>query len=212
MTFNENVPLKSNNIADDLIAINDNFSAIKNGNNSFSFENAPFNKQVGDASATTDFIRVFSKDDADGNLELFAIDPSSNVTQLTRQGKSSVRESTTFTPTLKGATNAGSPTYSVNTGSYSLIGDVVHISLRFTVSDVGGATGNWIVENLPFTIRNNSALVPIFEGLRSNIDSTTGVGGAIKGKGIKNTKTMVLDNGVSVTTLTMHGWYFTDEF
>jgi hypothetical protein len=59
-------------------------------------------------------------------------------------------EEGTFTPRIDGTSTTGSGTYSVQTGKYTKIGNVVNFSLAVTWSAHTG-TGNMIVANLPFS-------------------------------------------------------------
>lgn len=64
----------------------------------------------------------------------------------------------TFTPTLEGATTSGTGwTYSLQTASYTLIGNRVHVSGRIYLSAVSGdATGDIVIGGLPYTIKNGN--------------------------------------------------------
>lgn len=59
-------------------------------------------------------------------------------------------ESGTWTPVLKGDTTAGSPTYTVRSGSYYKIGSLVYITARVTISSKGGMVGAVSIGGLPF--------------------------------------------------------------
>lgn len=59
-------------------------------------------------------------------------------------------EEGTFTPTIVGSTTAGVGTYSVQTGSYTKVGNRVYFNAYLTWTAHTG-TGNMRVSNLPFT-------------------------------------------------------------
>lgn len=60
-------------------------------------------------------------------------------------------DSGTFTPVFSGTTVAGTPTYSLQTGFYSKVGDVVFFIANVILTGLGGATGNAQIGGLPFT-------------------------------------------------------------
>ena len=64
-------------------------------------------------------------------------------------------EEGTFTPTLAGASTAGTTTYTTQQGSYTKIGRQVTISIRLSYSAATG-TGEYRVGNFPFTVSNDS--------------------------------------------------------
>ncbi|HUK60237.1 MAG TPA: hypothetical protein VLV50_13485 [Stellaceae bacterium] len=57
----------------------------------------------------------------------------------------------TWTPTLAGAGTAGSPTYTIQSGSYERIGRLVMCRFTVAVSATGGMAGSVEVVGLPFT-------------------------------------------------------------
>jgi len=59
-------------------------------------------------------------------------------------------EQGTWTPTIAGATTAGTASYSVQTGTYTKVGDLVHVQLFLIWSGHTG-TGNMLLAGLPFT-------------------------------------------------------------
>ena len=60
-------------------------------------------------------------------------------------------EEGTFTPTLFGATTAGTPTYTNQSGNYTKIGNTVRVQLRVSVSAISGVAGSLRIGGLPFT-------------------------------------------------------------
>ena len=58
-------------------------------------------------------------------------------------------EEGTFTPNWVGTTSAGSTTYNANDGSYTKIGNLVHIRIYSNIASTTG-TGSWQCNNLPF--------------------------------------------------------------
>lgn len=59
-------------------------------------------------------------------------------------------EKTSFTPTIKGSTSAGTTTYSQQVGVYAKVGALVHVMIQLTWTAVTG-TGNLRIGGLPFT-------------------------------------------------------------
>jgi hypothetical protein len=59
-------------------------------------------------------------------------------------------EEGTWTPTIAGSTIAGSATYTVRTGTYTKIGDLIHAQL-FLIWTGHTGTGNMLLTGLPFT-------------------------------------------------------------
>lgn len=85
-------------------------------------------------------------------------------------------EEGTFTPVLDG-TSGASPvvSYSVQSGYYTKIGNVVNTSCYITVSSISGGSGNIRISGLPFTVANNSNNNGICTILMSGVDIPTGV-------------------------------------
>lgn len=54
-----------------------------------------------------------------------------------------------WTPTLFGSSTAGTPTYSVQSGSYVQIGKLIVAQFQITLSAIGGMTGNVRLGGLP---------------------------------------------------------------
>lgn len=54
-----------------------------------------------------------------------------------------------WTPTIKGSTAAGAPTYTVQSAFYSRVGNSVGFKLRVSITAKGGMTGNISIEGLP---------------------------------------------------------------
>ncbi len=59
-----------------------------------------------------------------------------------------------FTPTLEGSGTAGTPTYTVQNGYYTRIGNKVWIQAKVGISAITGATTSLKLGNLPYTVRN----------------------------------------------------------
>lgn len=66
----------------------------------------------------------------------------------------------TFTPTVKGGTIAGAGTYTLQSGSYTRIGDRVLFECQVTWTAHTG-TGNLLLDGLPFTIKSQSHNHPL---------------------------------------------------
>jgi hypothetical protein len=63
-------------------------------------------------------------------------------------------EEGTFTPTLGGQTTNPTVTYTVQTGFYTKIGNVVTVFGKITTTAISGGSGFAIFAGLPFTIKN----------------------------------------------------------
>jgi Major tropism determinant N-terminal domain len=59
-----------------------------------------------------------------------------------------------WTPTLFGSTTAGTPTYTVNVGSYERIGRLIVARFNIAISAIGGMAGTVRIGGLPFTSAN----------------------------------------------------------
>jgi hypothetical protein len=71
-----------------------------------------------------------------------------------------------FTPNVYGLTTAGAPTYGVQKGVYSRVGNIVTFFLYVTVTDFGGAAGQLAIGGLPinsFTQANSYQAITIGE-------------------------------------------------
>jgi hypothetical protein len=67
-----------------------------------------------------------------------------------------------FVPTIIGTTSAGTATYSANSGTYTKIGNVVHVQIVLTWSS-GTGTGEMRIGGLPFSIMSADApTYPVF--------------------------------------------------
>jgi hypothetical protein len=68
-------------------------------------------------------------------------------------------EEGTWTPVVYGSTGAGTLTYTTQYGTYTKIGNTVHVTFSITVNAVSvGATGTILISGLPFSTSNDSAL------------------------------------------------------
>ena len=92
--------------------------------------------------------------------------PSSNANTLDDY------EEGTFTPTIIGTTVAGTASYTIQTGKYTKIGNVVYIYVNLTWSS-GTGTGNLRMSGLPFTSVNEANVFPAL-----SIGFSNNVGGA----------------------------------
>lgn len=82
-------------------------------------------------------------------------------------------EEGTFTPTIAGATVAGSQTYDIQTGTYTKIGNLVTLSVDIRMSALDGATDGIIeIRGLPFASKAGplrSGLMGFFSSLAGNV-------------------------------------------
>ena len=70
-------------------------------------------------------------------------------------------EEGTWTPTLSGATTAGSITYSQQYGYYTKIGNVVHIDMRIVYTAFSGSAGAARIAGLPYNVKNATSYAPV---------------------------------------------------
>jgi hypothetical protein len=82
----------------------------------------------------------------------------------------------TWTPTLFGLTTAGTPTYSNQLGTYFKIGKKIEFWGLLTWSNLGGATGNMRIGNLPFNCRAGGQHRGFFTSQYYNALSLTNAG------------------------------------
>ena len=68
----------------------------------------------------------------------------------------------TFTPTYSGSTTPGSTVYTSQFGFYTVFGNIVIAQVSITLSSTT-ATGDLILQGLPFTIKNQTNGVPVNE-------------------------------------------------
>jgi len=80
-------------------------------------------------------------------------------------------EEGTWTPTVIGSTSAGTATYSLQSGSYTKIGNTVNFWLKLTWTG-GTGTGSLQVSSLPFTPVTTN--LPVMNLLAINISLTAG--------------------------------------
>jgi|SRR5215831_2880235 len=66
----------------------------------------------------------------------------------------------TWTPTLTGASVAGTTTYTTQQGYYTIVGNIVYIEGVIVITAATG-TGTALVGNFPFTVKNLSNYIPV---------------------------------------------------
>lgn len=81
-------------------------------------------------------------------------------------------ESTTYTPTISGSGTAGTPTYTLQVGFYTRIGDRVFVDAQIQYTNLTGSTGN-MQFSLPFTARNTTNMVSSGSVDMANINLNT---------------------------------------
>lgn len=69
---------------------------------------------------------------------------------------------TSWTPTIKGASVAGTPTYTVQSATYSKTGNTVSFVVRVSISAVGGMSGSISIEGLPVACATLAGVSNIF--------------------------------------------------
>ena len=67
----------------------------------------------------------------------------------------------TWTPEIKGTTNAGVATYSDQWGNFTKIGNLCHVECALALTSLGGATGDILIYGLPFGTYNSMSPVNI---------------------------------------------------
>ncbi len=114
------------------------------------------------------------------NVPTFTLSPTS----ITFSGESALNhylEQQTWVPVITGTGSAGTGTYSVQSGYYTRIGNMIFSSLTITWSAHTG-TGDMTITGFPFPARNSSNYTPEATVLLSNIllpIGTIGVGASI---------------------------------
>ena len=94
------------------------------------------------------------------------------VTQSALANQLDEYEEGTFTPTIAGATTAGTGTYTAQNGAYTRIGRLVTFTIRLIWTNHTG-TGNLRVRGLPFTVSTANS-VPPFTTNATNLALTAG--------------------------------------
>jgi len=99
----------------------------------------------------------------------------------------------TFTPTLIGASTAGTTTYSVQDGYYRRVGNLVIIQAVVTGTGATG-TGNALFGGFPFTIKNQTQGTAVGSVLMSNAASWTWPTGSTSAafQGLINSTTAII--------------------
>lgn len=88
--------------------------------------------------------------------------------------KSIKYESGTFTPTIKGLTNAGTITYSFNYGHYTKIGNLLFYDFKMGISKIENASGMLQINGIPYSdssftnAQNNGTLIVSGDLFQSN--------------------------------------------
>lgn len=110
------------------------------------------------ASATTRKIIVSDGTNWVASTETYAV-PGTSGNVLTSDGTNwtSAGSDTSWTPTILGASTAGTATYSAQIGKYSKIGPLVFVTFILTWTS-GTGTGNLLVGGLPVNIINTAGL------------------------------------------------------
>ncbi|MEE9222975.1 MAG: hypothetical protein V3V40_05920 [Nitrosomonadaceae bacterium] len=109
-------------------------------------------------------------------------------------------EAGTFTPTLTATSGSGT---SVNSGSYTRIGDLVYINIRIFLSAIGSLSGSLTVGALPFDLASGDNDIGVFcqDGSALNITSGTSITGSQILSGNDSFPLMNWDQGTGVSPL-----------
>lgn len=103
------------------------------------------------------------------------VDADNTITVTgTRCGEIVTQADTTFTPVLRGASTAGTPTYTVQSAFYSRANGHVFFQLRISISAKGSMAGNIEIAGLPATSVNKAGQASIFA---ARFDGVTVSGG-----------------------------------
>lgn len=101
---------------------------------------------------------------------------------------------TTWTPTLTGSATAGSTSYTAQNGYYTRFLNLVYIEGIIVITAATG-TGNAVVGNLPFTVKNQTNYNPIgIMSIASAAWAWTGSGTQLNLRPISNTTTCTIDS------------------
>lgn len=163
----------------------------------------------------TNFVTSTTTTSSGVNIGSWAVTASgtSTGTQMYRQG--------TFTPTVKGATTAGTYTYTTQSGSYVRIGNIVHFQAK-VVWTAGTGTGQLRMTGLPFTpsaviaqpqvntFFSGLALTAYGQEIVSNLSTAVGELMVITQQQGSATTTNVAADSVTSATLSVRGFYFVD--
>ena len=98
-----------------------------------------------------------------------------------------------FTPTFLGGTVAGTTTYTIQTGKYIKVGNLVLVNINVSGSNTG--SGNIVFGSLPFTIKNQANYNPSGCAVSNNVVWPNA--GCIYVVGIPNTTTCQLGSNVN---------------
>lgn len=127
----------------------DNTTTIGNDENTNTYLHGDANVS-GAVVAGTDIVVNGSVDLLGGRIEFpISATPESDPTTL------DAYEEGTFTPTISFGGTSADIAYSINTGEYTKIGNVVNYIINITLSFKGNASGNLELTGLPFTTANN---------------------------------------------------------
>lgn len=129
------------------------------------------------------------------------VNPSANVNTLDdyREG--------TFTPAVTFGGAAVGVTYSVNTlGTYTKIGNLVHVKGRLSLTSKGSSVGAVTITGLPFTSKAENNQAPVTFGFYSGMATITVMAGLV----ISNTTTLSLYLSGAATSASMADTNFTN--
>ena len=87
---------------------------------------------------------------------------NNSVNIITASGTPSLaayNEFVSWTPTISGTTVAGAGTYTTQFGRYTQIGKMIFVTAQIVWTAHTG-TGNMLITNLPFTVRNTASYTP----------------------------------------------------
>lgn len=95
-------------------------------------------------------------------------------TDVTTKVAQIVTQDNAWTPTIKGGGTAGAPTYTIQTGIYSQVGNLVAFRCRVTISAKGGMVGVITIEGLPVA---SATLASVSDVFKCELDGVTVSGG-----------------------------------
>ena len=80
-------------------------------------------------------------------------------------------EEGTFTPSLGASSANPSVGYSTRSGYYIKVGGLVTVWIAITLSSISGGSGNVLINGMPFTLRNDTAMLANQGGMIDQVTS-----------------------------------------
>lgn len=134
----------------------------------------------------------------------------------------------TFYPTIGGSILPGIQNYTngVRRGYYQKFGDIVYFSLLITITGISGATGNLVIADLPFKVKDNTLTpecaitIGFLDGITGNASTTYFSAYTVPNtftilllklnQGSSNNQPCAITNLNIPATVKLSGWYFVE--